>query len=97
MGPSLRTTELFISGLIVANAIVIGLETDNQEEELWAVSCSKKNEKQKFCYKEVPIDHKREPCSESFFKTSCRQLFDGLCMYSMLLCKWGPHICYVHT
>lgn len=42
MGPSLRTAELFISGLIVANAIVIGLETDNQEEELWAVSCSKK-------------------------------------------------------
>lgn len=29
--------NLFISGLIVANAIVIGLETDNQEEELWAI------------------------------------------------------------
>eukprot|EP00438_Fugacium_kawagutii_P032221 Skav231681 [mRNA] locus=scaffold597:606103:613424:+ [translate_table: standard] len=29
--------NLFISGLIVANAIVIGLETDNQEEQLWAI------------------------------------------------------------
>ncbi|CAJ1432576.1 unnamed protein product, partial [Effrenium voratum] len=29
--------NVFISTLIVANAIVIGLETDNQDEELWAI------------------------------------------------------------
>ena len=32
------TTQLFISTLIVANAIVIGLETDNTGE-YWAATC----------------------------------------------------------
>ncbi|CAK8986357.1 unnamed protein product [Durusdinium trenchii] len=32
-GPS----QLFISGLIVANAVVIGMETDNKDDELWSI------------------------------------------------------------
>ncbi|CAK9018568.1 unnamed protein product [Durusdinium trenchii] len=29
--------NLFISGLIVANAVVIGMETDNKDDELWSI------------------------------------------------------------